>query len=365
MLGRLWKLVSRAVLVISVVVAFLFVMELIRAYQTFRAVHPWAGYGFVVVLAAGLVWMLGRLLGGWRLRPRTLKCPNVGNLDEADAGRLRRYGRHLSKYLGRLADNESLDEPQRQDAARFSGELAEAISRGGTREELTELLRAAEAERIEPLLATLDAKADREVSECVRDVMVAVAASPWPLIDAIVVIYRNGGMVSRITHIYNSRPGLREQMSIFADVVRIVATIKLASMMRNILEKAVRDVPLAGRIAEAITQAVGAGVLTSAAGHAAKFRCRAFRGWDREEAAQNLRAHLGNFLNDCWAIARDLVLGPAGKLYQVSADALKKLAGGFKKAVEATGSAADMFVRKPVTAGVRRSTRWLFGRQEE
>ena len=272
----------------------------------------------------------------------------------------------LSPPRGQVEWAQRADRP----AGRAATAGPEAIGRAGGREELTELLRTVEAERIEPLLATLDAKADREVSDCVRDVMVAVAASPWPLIDAIVVIYRNGGMVSRITHVYNSRPALREQMSIFADVVRIVATIKLASMMRNILERAVRDVPLAGRIAEAITQAVGAGVLTSAAGHAAKFRCRAFRGWDREEAARNLRAHLGNFLNDCWAIARDLVLGPVGKLYQVSADAVRALGNGFKKAIEATGSVAETFVRKPVTVGgrhvargVRRSTRWLFGRR--
>jgi hypothetical protein len=123
-------------------------------------------------------------------------------------------------------------------------------------------------------------------------------------------------------------------------------------MMRNILERAVRDVPLAGRVAEALTQAVGAGVLTSAAGHAAKQRCRAFRGWNRDEAARALAARLGDFLADCWRIASHDLLGPLGKLYHRSVDSL---AGAFRKAVDATCSAADTFIRRPAQGLFRRT----------
>ncbi|MGB2820084.1 MAG: YcjF family protein [Phycisphaerae bacterium] len=370
MLGRLWKKVSRVVLVAACVLAFLLAVELLRAYQTLRDLHPWAGYAFVVLLAAACVWLGGRLLGGWRLRPRTLKCPDVGDLDEADARALGRYGRYLGKYLGRLSTNESLADEQRDRAEGASADLVRSLQRCTERQELTELLKRAESEQIEPLLGELDAKAEQEIRDCVRDVMIAVAASPWPLIDALIVVYRNGSMVSRITHIYNSRPALREQLSIFADTARLVATIKLAHMMRRILEKVASDVPLMGRITEALTQAVGAGVLTSAAGHAAKHRCRAFRPWNRAEAARHLAARLGDFLADCGRIASQIVLGPFGRLYQGSADALAKVGDAFKRAVEATGAAADTFIRKPVAAGgrhvavrVRRTTRNVFRRR--
>ncbi len=370
MLGRLWKNVSRILLAAACVLAFLLAIELLRAYQTLRDMHAWAGYGFVIVLGAACVWLAGRLLGGWRLRPRTLRCPDVGDLDEADVRALRRYGRYLGRYLRRLSVNESLTDEQRARAESASGDLACSLPRCRNRQELTELLKTAESERIEPLLAELDAKAEQEIRDCVRDVMIAVAASPWPLIDALIVVYRNGSMVSRVTHVYNSRPALREQLSIFADTARLVATIKLAHMMRRILEKVARDVPLMGRIAEALTQAIGAGVLTSAAGHAAKGRCRAFRGWNRAEAARHLGARLGEFLADCGRIASQIVLGPFGRLYQGSADVLAKIGEAFKRAVEATGAAADTFIRKPVAAGgrnvsvrMRRTTRNVLRRR--
>ena len=362
MFTRIFKIISKVVTIAAVVLAFLLAMELIRAYQTLYGLHPWAGYAFLALLAVGLIWTFGRLMGGWRYRPRTLKCPAVGNLDEADPPALRRYGKYLRKYIARLAINESLTDEHRTQAALGAAELPAKLRECASTDELRAALRHAEAEHIEPLLADLDAKCESEIAQCVRDVMVGVAASPWPLVDALIVIYRNGSMVARVTHIYNSRPAIREQLSILIDTVRLVATVKLAHMMRKILERTVRDVPLAGRVAEALTQAVGAGVLTSAAGHAAKHRCRAFRGWNREEAVRDLRARLGEFLADCWRVASETLMGPLGKLYQSSVDGLS---AAFKKAVDTTASAADTFVVRPVTIGgrgVAHGVRWSWRR---
>lgn len=368
MLGKLWQKAARVILAVAVVLAFLLVIEFIRAYQTLYDLHPVAGYLFLAGAAIFIAWGIGRLLGGWRLRPRTLKPPDVGDLDAAELADLRRYGRYLARYLDRLALNESLDEDQRRQAARDARELSASVARCGSRDEMLPLLRSGEAEHVEPLLAVLDARAEREIGDCVRDVMVGVAASPWPLLDAAIVLYRNGGMVTRVTHIYNSRPPVREQLVIFVDTIRLVATIKIAHMMRKILERTVRDVPLAGRIAEALTQAVGAGLLTSVAGHACKHRCRAFRGWNQAQAAQDLKARLGDFLKDCWNIASESLLGPLGKLYHHSVD---KIGSAFRAAVEATGKAADTYVRQPVAsggrqvaAGIRRSARGLFRRRK-
>ena len=362
MFDRIIKKISLVITIAAAVVSFLLAIELLRAYQTLRDMHPWAGYVFAGAVAVGVVWLMGRLMGGWRYRPRTLKCPAVGDLDAAGAADLRRYGKYLRKYLARLSTNESLSDEQRAQAAAAASELPGRMRAAGGADELREALRQAEAEHVEPLLAELDSKCESEIGQCVRDVMIGVAASPWPLIDALIVLYRNGSMVSRITHIYNSRPAIREQLSILVDTVRLVATVKLAHMMRKILERAVRDVPLAGRIAEALTQAVGAGVLTSAAGHAAKYRCRAFRGWNREDAIRDLRARLGDFLSDCWRVASETLMGPLGRLYQSSIDGLN---AAFKKAIDATVGVADTFVAKPAISGgrgVARGVRWSFGR---
>ena len=66
MLERFWKQASRLITVAAAVIAFLLVIELIRAYQTLRDLHPWAGYAFVAGLVALLAWLAVRLLGGWR-----------------------------------------------------------------------------------------------------------------------------------------------------------------------------------------------------------------------------------------------------------------------------------------------------------
>ncbi|MCD6304094.1 MAG: DUF697 domain-containing protein [Planctomycetes bacterium] len=347
---KLWKQASRVITIAAVVLAFLLAIELIRAYQTLRDLHPWAGYAFLAVLAGLMVYLVGRLLGGWRYRPRALKAPAIGDLDSAGIRPLRRYGAYLARYLRRLGVNESLDESRRAAARAAAGQLCRDLASCKSPDELRQLLRKCETGQIEPLLAELDVLADSEIGQCVRDVMIGVAASPWPLVDALIVLYRNGSMITRITHIYNSRPPLREQLAVLRETIRLVATIKLAHMMRKMLERAVRDLPLAGRIAEALTQAVGAGVLTSAAGHAAKGRCRAFRGWNRRQAAEDLRARLGDFIADCWKVASESLLGPLGTLYHRSVNGV---AAAFRKAVETTAAAADTFVRKPVTAGTK------------
>jgi uncharacterized protein (DUF697 family) len=382
MFREFWKKAAKVVLAASIVLCFLLAVELIRAYQTLREMNPYVGYAYLVVLAVLAVWLAVRLLGGWRYRPGTLRPPHIEDFAAARPRELRRYARYLVRYLRRLATNESLAEPQRLAADAAADRLAHvrgpAVRRnpgaaapgnsppyGGTTNVLAvgdnallAACRAAEADAVEPLLAELDKLARAEVSGSVRDVMVGVAASPWPLADAFIVIYCNGRMVSRVTHIYNSRPPLREQLGIFADTARIVATIKLTFLMRKLLESFARSMPLVGRVAESLTQAVVSGVLTSAAGHAARHRCRAFRGWDRREAAADMRAHLGQFLRDCRQIAMDNLVGVVGRLYQSSTE---KVGEALRTTFDAASDAADTFVVRPVAAGgrhVAQGVRW-------
>jgi len=362
MLQRFWRNAVRVVTVAAVVVCFLFVMELVRAYHTLRDIHPAAGYAFLVVLAVGGVWLTVRLLGGWRLRPRTLRPPDIADLGAARPHELRRYARYLVRYLRRLAGNESLSADRRARADAAAEELLGASRRLRGDGDLADECRRCEREAVEPLLAELDKLAVAQVTAAVRDVMVGVAASPWPIVDATIVLWCTGRMVTRVTHVYNSRPPLREQLIIFADTVRIVATIKLTFLLRKVVESLARSVPLMGRLAEAAAQAVVAGVLISAAGHAARHRCRAFRGWDRREAAADLKAHLGEFLRDCQRIATENLVGLLARLYHGSAD---RIAEGLGAAFEAVAEAAEALVRRPVAAGGRhvvRGLRWSLGR---
>jgi hypothetical protein len=169
-------------------------------------------------------------------------------------------------------------------------------------------------------------------------------------------------MVGRITEIYNARPALREQVRIFLDTVRVVAAINFVSLTRKLLQNLGSNVPVFGRTVENLAQAVGAGVLTSVAGHAAILRCRAFRGWDQKEATRTLVGKLGRFLHDCWHIAYGSVMPilrtRSQALQEAGNDTWQRFSDGMTAAVEATGRASDDFLRKPVVTGTNQMVRY-------
>jgi hypothetical protein len=290
-----------------------------------------------------------------------LKPPAVGDVATADERTLRRYGRYLVRYLARLGRNSSLPEPRRAEAAAAAVELRDALAgrsaanpRPGRpgRNALAELVAAAEAEHIEPLLAELDRQAELEVRDCVLHVMIGVAASPWQAMDILIVLLRNGSLVARVSRIYNSRPAVREQIAVVADTLRVVAMVKFTSLVSGLLRRSGR-VPGMGWAIEPMAQAVGVGVLTSVAGHAAKDRCRAFRRWDRQEAARRLHAMVGQYVADCWQAAVEHVLPILKQRFvDVPAEAWAAASKGFSAAVQDVAHAADSFVRQPVAAGV-------------
>ena len=367
MLGRLWRQIVRVVVVVGCVVAFLLLMEILRAYQTLRGtLGPVAGYVFLGAVGLLVLWLVVRLTGGWRLRRRVLKLPQIDDPETAPLHDLHKYARYLVKYLRRLSTNPLLSEAQRAQTAEAATKLQADGKRCTDRSAFVALIQDAEQEHVQPALAELDELAEQEIRECVFHVMTGVAASLWNAVDVLVVLYRNGRMITRITQIYNSRPALREQAAILLDTMKIVAMIKLASMTANLLTKGRRAVPVIGRATESLAQAVGAGVLTSAAGHTAKLRCRAFRGWDRAEAQRHLGDMVGQYLKDCWQSASQcvwpIVTQTAG---DVTSAAWQKLREGFGAAVDATAEAADTFVRQPVTSGaeaVANSGRSVFTR---
>lgn len=357
MLDRLWKQLTRIGIILACILAFLAFMELLRTYQTLHQMHPHAGYAFALLAAVLIIWAIGMLLGGWKYRPRTLTPPETGDVENADLKILRKYARYLVRYLRRLAENPNLTQQQNEQAEMAASQLAKDAPRCRERQTIIALIQQAESTHVEPLLAVLDEKAEQEVHQCVLHVMVGVAASVWNSIDVLIVLYRNGRMVSRVTEVYNAKPPLRERVNILIDTIRVVAMIKVTSMTANLLTKSGKVMPLVGRATESLAQAVGAGVLTSAAGHAAKHRCRAFRGWDRCEAEQHLSSMVGQYLKDCWSAARKSVwpiitqtIGDAGS------SVWDKVQEGFSSAVDATAAATDSFVRKPVAAGANAVT---------
>ena len=297
-LRTLWRLVRLVVLVIGVLLAFFAGLELVRAYTTLRdGVHPWAGYGFLLLLGAAVAALVVYVAVTMGRRPPVLRPPR-GKVRTASRRWLRRYCRYLAKYLRRLSKNDRLSEEERQRAREAAETIAAAGRPTASAEAMRKAIAKVEEEHIQPLVAVLDGEAEAVVRHAVRDIMIGVTLSPYRAIDLLVVVYRSAAMISAVVRVYNSRPRTREMLMTFRDTMRIVATVNYLNLGQKFMERVLSAVPLVGRFMDELAQGFGAGLLTSVAGHAAIDRCRAYTEWDREAAAAGIGERLGDFLTD-------------------------------------------------------------------
>ena len=168
-------------------------------------------------------------------------------------------------------------------------------------------------------------------------------------------------MVNKVMAVYNSRPLLREQLFIFRDVLRIVATVNYMNFGEKLMEQLFSRVPYIGQAVDDFAQGVGAGLLTSVAGHGAIYRCRAYKRWDQEIAIKTMSAHIKEFMKDVKDLFKQDVLPKLrSKVYSATPSDQtedpgfwEKTTNGISSALDATDSMIDNFVKKPVIAGSR------------
>ena len=85
---------------------------------------------------------------------------------------------------------------------------------------------------------------------------------------------------------------------IFYDIACVVATVNFINIGKTFIENsaaAITKFPGTNFIDD-IMQGVGAGLLTSVAGHTAKLRCRGYYRWHPEEAKLEIKNHLGSYV---------------------------------------------------------------------
>ncbi len=349
MFKRFWKALKTVFFVIGLLLSFFAVIELLRAYQTLYELHPIAGYIFLFILCCGLLWIAGYFIITSVLRPSVLKPPVINDPSNPTSRELRRYGKYLVRYIGRLAKNEALSPEEINLANNGLEQLDATIQNQSDSEALLSAIKDAEDLTLKPLLDKLSQQAEKQVRNCTRDVMAAVAFSPYKSIDLIVVTYRNLLMVSRIIKIYNSRPRLREFMRILADVVNVIAVVNYLNMGNNLIEKLGSNLPFAGRYMDEIAQGIGAGFMTSVAGHATIDRCQSFKGWNVIEARTRIRNLAGNFYSDVRDIFfKDTLPLIKNKLGDMSAKQWENIKTGLGYALDETGNAVGRFVKEPI-----------------
>jgi hypothetical protein len=361
MLKQLWNLLVRLTVVAGVLLVFVFFAECFRLFVLFYRVQPWMGIAFAGILFAGILALFIYLWRGLSAYPRVLVPPPMPELPAASHAEMRRYCKYLIEYLDRLAENPNLDGEPAKEARECIAYIEDVLGAHPLNDDLVRAITKTEQEMIAPLLGRLDEKASQEVRRSVRDVMLAVTLSPYPSADIFIVLYRNFTMAFRIMRIYKSRPTPREELRILFDILAVVATVNFLNISRKLIESLFSQVPVIGRVIDDIGQGLGAGLLTSVAGHAAMDRCGAFRGWNREEEIRSLGTRMANFLTDVKDLfTKDLMPELKGPIRSaVSPDEANQpgfwdtITGGVATAIDMTAKTVGFLVIKPATAGVQ------------
>jgi len=360
MFANLLRTFRTAVITAGCLLCFFFVIEVIQAQQVLSGVHSALGAAFALLLAVACAALVTCYVVSLRRRPLTLRPPPRQELDKAEMRELQAYGRYLRRIMQRLARNELLPDLTRAGLESGETRLREALAEEVSLADVTDAIRDAEELRIQPAVKVLDELAEREVRRCVRDVILGVTLSPWRTIDLLVVLYRNARMVTSITGAYNSSPRLREHLLILRDVAVVVGTVNFLNYGSRLMQNLATSVPLLGRFTDDVAQGVGAGLLTSVAGHAALTRCRAFRGWNEAEAQARIRDQLGVFMVDIKKIVFDDMLPQLRKpVAALAPEAARepgwtdRLRDGISGAIDDTTAVMDSFIRQPVVAAGR------------
>lgn len=347
MLKNWFRIIRAVVTAVGVFLCFFAFIEVVRAYQTLRGMHPWAGYVFLTVIAAAVGWLVWYLWVNLAAVPRALKPPVIPDAAQATERQLKKYLHYLRRFLERLTVNPCVSEENQSSIQIALGQIERTLAEQPTAETMRAAIGVVEARAIVPALAEIDALAARQVRDSMRDIMIGVTLSPYKSADLFMVIYRNTVMVIRIIRVYNARPAIAEQCRILLDILNVIATVNYINMGKNLIEGLGSRVPGIGRFIDDIAQGIGAGFMTTIAGHAAMDRCRAFKGWNAAEAKRHLLSHVGDFYNDVKDIFfKDVWQGVRRRAGAAANDAGDKVAD----AINETGDSLGSFIRTPVRA---------------
>ena len=220
-----WRVVRFVILLIGIFLSFIALTEILHLYSILYGISPYLGLAFLCITVAILLLGLLYIFIYIRKKPKVLTPPQIEDFSSASQVEWEAYFIYLTKYQERLLKNPSLSTGEIDTAFKKIKELEAFYRSDNQQDKQQQHIFNTEKEVIEPLLAKLDEKAEKEVRKCVRDIMIGVTLSPYRTADLFIVIYRNCIMMLRIMKIYQSRPVLAEQLLIFRDVLKVVATV--------------------------------------------------------------------------------------------------------------------------------------------
>ena len=132
------KIIKTGLVVFGALLSFFVFIEVLRAYQTLYELHPTAGYAFIAVIAAGLLWLAAYLIKTVASQPPVLIPPRIGDPQTAKPHRIKRYAKYLIKYMTRLSCNPSLPTDQQEKITAEINNLSAALQSSNPAETLAE-----------------------------------------------------------------------------------------------------------------------------------------------------------------------------------------------------------------------------------
>jgi len=344
-------------LLIGIFLSFIALTEILHLYSILYGISPYLGLAFLCITVAILLLGLLYIFIYIRKKPKVLTPPQIEDFSSASQVEWEAYFIYLTKYQERLLKNPSLSTGEIDTAFKKIKELEAFYRSDNQQDKQQQHIFNTEKEVIEPLLAKLDEKAEKEVRKCVRDIMIGVTLSPYRTADLFIVIYRNCIMMLRIMKIYQSRPVLAEQLLIFRDVLKVVATVNYMNFGEKLMEQFLSCVPYIGRSVDDFAQGIGAGLLTSTAGHGTIQRCRAYKRWDHDAATHTLSTRVKSLFFDVKNIfKRDVLPRMRNRVYSTAQTDQRNETNFWEKTTKNLTTAVDTldsFIDNVVLAGTK------------
>lgn len=268
--------------------------EIYAVIDGYSSVLAWAFLALVIFLVLRLI---GVPVYRFVKMPVVIRAPRAP-VDDADwrMSHCRERIEYLQDYLKTLRRNPLLPHslPLIHAAEDTAIAIGDQLKDDGDPHAARKEIREFEAEKVTPLLEPLDCEVDRLIRAEALSVGAATALSPNGTLDAFIVLWRNGNLVSRIANIYYGRPGVRGSLAVLRDVS---GAALLASYLEGLSDAAGGLIggmlgSVAGVLAGPLVDGGINAVTTLRIGYLAKERCRSFKGWDEATKRRALTAAL-------------------------------------------------------------------------
>jgi putative membrane protein len=349
-LRTLWRLLRWMMWGSLALVLLIFAGQTYNLFAMFSAWHPALGWLFLAAAAALVWWLIGMPVLRFLHMPVALRPPELPPRDQGlHAAHLVRHVQFIGKYLRRQRRNPLLvDMVDKIEAAIETGQVLAAAVKTRGDEGLDESLRQVEIfrrEQVDPILLPLDEEAERIIRSEALGVGVATAVSLNGTLDALIVLWRNVNMISRLARVYYGRPGPRGSFLILRDVSTVVLISNyldnLTDSAGNLLGKWLGGI--AGIVAGPLLNGGANAVMTLRLGYLARARCRSMQRWTDEHRLSVLMRALKSSADASTWVLREMTAQVGGIVGGVVGGMASGAAGAGASVFRGVQTVKDLF----------------------